>query len=147
MRALLLLLVMALFAPAKADGFVTKASFEDGPLQVTMLNWEQPRGKPFLIVHFEIRNPTDQQARCDWMALSHLERLDGTSMTSNYDVLVDSGTGMTRATGPFMVAQRRKATASVLYILKQGDLPGHLVLPDGRRSARIEMRGKVRWTQ
>jgi hypothetical protein len=147
-RIIFSLLLLGVAAQANTDlGFVTNASFDSGPLRVTLLNYEVPRNKPYLIAHFEIRNPSDQDQICDWKSLVYLLRPDGTTMTSNYDVLVDSGTGGTRATGPFLVARGRKARASVLFVLNPGDLPGHLVLPDGRRSARIDFRGKARWNQ
>ena len=152
MRALLLLALLLpqlagarpVAAQARDEQFTSHAKFEDGPLRVTLLNYEVPRNKPYLIVHFEIANPSDQDERCDWKALVTLQRQDGTSMASNYDVLVDIGTGGARASGPFLVAKRRKARASVLFILSEEDLPGYLVLPDGRRSPTIHFRGKLR---
>jgi hypothetical protein len=147
MRALMLVLMLTALCLAESAGFVSNVAFAAGPLQVRLINYEQPRGKPYLIAHFEIRNPTRAEERCDWMSLCSLERADGSSMGPNYDVLVDSGTGMTRATGPFTVAPGRKVTASVLFILSQGSLPGHLILMDGRRSATINATGRVRWTE
>lgn len=147
MRALTLLLTLALPIFGQSDEFVSNVSFPSGPLQVTLLNYEVARDRPFLIVHFEVRNPSNQEQRCDWRALASLERADGSSMTSNYDVMVDTGTGGSRATGPFPISKGRKARLSLLFILGPSDLPGHLILPDGSRSARIDFRGKVRWTE
>ena len=146
MRALSLLLLLAMPVLPQPKEFVSNVNLQSGPLNVTMINYEVTKDRPYLIVHFEIRNPSDQDERCDWLALARLERPDGTEMYSNYDVMVDAGTGGVRATGPFVVAQRRKARASLLFVLGPQDLPGHLILPDGRRSARIDFRGKVRWT-
>jgi hypothetical protein len=143
MRIWLLILLLAGWAQAEPE-FASNARFDSGPLQVTLINYEVPRDKPYLIVHFEIRNPTDQDLRCDWLSLVALHRRDGSSMASNYDAMVDVGTGGTRATGPFLIPRRRKARCSLLFVLAPEDLPGRLVLPDGRHSARIEFRGKLR---
>jgi hypothetical protein len=147
MRALVCTLLLVSFTLAETEpGWVSHVSYQAGPLHVTLLNHEQPRGKPFLIVHFEVRNEGPEQTRCDWSGLVTLRRQDGTTMSPNYDALVDSGTGPTRTSGPFPIPRKRKARVSVLFVLGPQDLPGYLVLPDGRRSARIEQRGKVRWT-
>lgn len=103
-----------------------------------MVNWEQPRGKNLIIVHFEVRNRTKEEQRCDWTNLVWLRREDGTKMASNYDVLVDSGGGLTRATGPFPVPKRRKIKFTVPFFIRPSDLPARLELLDGRQSRLIE---------
>jgi hypothetical protein len=145
MRALILmmLLLQSVGAQPHEETFSSNVRFEIGPLQVRLINYEVPRNKPYLIIHFEVRNPTAQPERCDWRTLVTLQRPDGTTMSSNYDVLVDNGSGGTRATGPFLLSAGGKARASVLFVLSRDDLPGRLVLPDGRRSAPIEFRGKT----
>lgn len=130
-------------ALAEPGEFVTNATFDSGPLKIRLINYEVPRNKPYLIVHFDIANPTSDDHRCDWASLVRLQSSDGTSMSPNYDVMVDSGTGGTRATGPFLVPRGKKARAAVLFVLSANDLPGRLVLPDGRRSPPIDFRGKV----
>lgn len=146
-RGLFVVLLLLTGSVSAEAGFVTNASFDSGALRVTLLNYEVAKGKPYLIAHFELDNQSNDDQRCDWVSLVTLQCQDGTTMTSNYDVLVDTGTGGARATGPFVVPKRRKARASLLFVLSPGDLPGYLVLPDGRRSARIDFRGKVRWSQ
>lgn len=141
---LLIVLLSAMSAIAEPAEFTTNVRFDSGSLKVTLINHEIPRNKPYLIVHFEIQNPTREEQRCDWVSLVTLERQDGSTMSSNYDLLVDLGTGGTRATGPFAIPKGRKARASVLFVLAEEDLPGRLLLPDGRRSEVIEFRGKRR---
>ncbi len=146
MRWLSFLFLLLLCATVQAEpGFVSQVPYQQGELQVQLLNYEVPRNKPYLIVHYEIRNPTTQEHRCDWVSLISLQRPDGQTMSPNYDVMVDTGTGGARATGPFPLPKGGKARLSILFVLSADDLPGYLLLPDGRKSARIDFRGKPRW--
>lgn len=146
MRPLSFLFLLFLGSWAGAEpGWVSQVRYEQGALQVLMINYEVPRDKPYLIVHYEIRNPSAEEQRCDWQSLVSLKRPDGETMSPNYDVMVDTGTGGARATGPFPIPKGGKARLSVLFVLSADDLPGHLLLPDGRESARIVFRGKPRW--
>ncbi len=146
MKWLYISLVLVTVAVAN-PGFTSRVHYPMGPLKVEMINFEQPRDKPYLIVHFNIRNPDNEDHRCDWRQLIALEREDKSTMSSNYDVLVDSGGGLTRATGPFLVPKKGKVKASLLFVLAPGDLPGRLQVPDGRFSTPIEARGKARWNK
>ncbi len=105
-----------------------------------MVNWEQPRGKNLIVVHFEVKNPTREEHRCDWRELIWLVHESGNRMSTNYDVLVDSGTGLTRASGPFLVPKRRRIKFSVPFFIAESDLPARLVLVDGRQSRLLTQR-------
>lgn len=140
----LLVLWTALGLWASEPGFSQHVRFTLGPLDVLMINYEVPRGKPYLIVHFEIRNPTRQEHRCDGRSLASLRRADGSVLDTSYDLLVDQGQGGTRAVGPFLVPPRGKVRASMMFLLGPDDLPGQLELPDGRRSLPIHFRGQSR---
>lgn len=146
MRWLSFLFLLLLCADVQAEpGFVSQVPYQQGELQVRLLNYEVARNKPYLIVHYEVRNPSREELRCDWVSLISLQRPDGQTMRPNYDVMVDSGSGGARATGSFPVPRGGKARLAVLFVLSADDLPGHLVLPDGRKSARIDFRGKPGW--
>lgn len=148
MKWFYLCFLLATIAAAEANpGFTSRVQYNDGPLQIELINFEQPRDKPYLIVHFNIKNPDGEDHRCDWRQLVVLERQDKSTMSSNYDVLVDSGGGLTRATGAFLVPKKGKVKASLLFVLAPGDLPGRLQTPDGRFSALIEAKGKARWNK
>lgn len=137
-RRLLLLLLLAQVLPVRAEeGFGNNVSYPMEPFQVRMINWELTRGKKHLLVHFEVKNPTGEEHRCDWQQLIFLRRQDDSTMNSNYDALVDMGGGLTRTVGPFLMKKRSKVRVTVPFFLGQGDLPGRLELPDGRTSALI----------
>lgn len=145
---LLLGLLLAVFARAEVDReFTSQVNYTVPPFEVLFRNFEQPRDKPYLIAHFRVRNPGHDEQRFPWRELIVLERADGTTLVSNYDVLVDSGGGLTRAHGDFLIQGRRRVDVSVLFMLAPGDLPGRLVLPDGRRSVLISPTGRARWNQ
>ncbi len=145
--AALLICMTAVALAHTQEQFFSNVGYKFGPLEVTFKNFEQPRGKPYLIAHFQIKNPDQEDHRCNWKELIVLETATGQHLNSNYDVLVDSGGGLTRATGPFLVPGRGGVDASLLFILGPGDLPGRLLLPDGRRSVEIQAKGRAHWNR
>lgn len=135
MRKSFVLLLLLLGSVSLAEEPLgTRATFQVGPLELLMVNWEQPRGKNLIVVHFEAKNPSRDDHRCDWRELIWLVHENGNRMSTNYDVLVDSGTGLTRASGPFVVPKRRRVKFSVPFFIAETDLPARLVLVDGRQS-------------
>lgn len=133
----LLLFVLLTFPVLAEEGFRTNVLYHLEPFEVRLINWELTRDRAHLLVHFEVRNPTSEEHRCDWGELVFLRRQDGTGMASNYDALVDMGGGLTRTVGPFLMKKRSKVRVTVPFFLGEGDLPGRLELPDGKTSALI----------
>ena len=120
--------------------FGNGANFTHESLQVTLTHYEAAKRQPILFVHFEVKNPESEPKICAWKELVTLVRADGSRLTSNYDALVDLGTGATRTVGPFTLAARRKAKVAVPFLLAPDDLPANLELPDGRQSPIIPAR-------
>lgn len=139
-----LFLALCCTAVYAAPTFGNGAEFTLEELEVTLTHYEVAKNQPVIFAHFQVKNPTSEPKTCSWKDLVSLVRTDGSQFQSNYDALVDLGTGATRTVGPFTLPPRRKARVAVPFLLGDNDLPARLELADGRQSALIPARRKRR---
>lgn len=133
--AVCILVVAVISSPAAEDFLKPNTTINVDGLEVLMRNWDLAKSRKILFVHFVIRNREKVDRRCDWKELAWLIRPDGRVQSSNYDALVDSGTGFTRATGPVLVPRGgRRIKISVPFLLNETDLPARIRLPNGSES-------------
>ena len=134
LKAILMLVVCSQIASAQSL-LKPYTAFQHNELNVLMKNWDLARDKKTLFVHFEVRNPGATDLRCPWKELVSFVLKDGSFMRSNYDALVDVGTGFTRATGPVLIPRGgKKVQIAVPFLLSPNQFPGHIQLSDGRIS-------------
>ena len=131
--------LVLLASPIMAEDVLKpNTSVNIGELEVLMRNWDLAKSKKIVFVHFVVRNRGKMDQRCDWRDLAWLVKADGELMASNYDALVDSGTGFVRATGPVVIPKGgRRVKISVPFLIGKTDLPARIQTSNGRRSPKF----------
>ena len=136
---LLLLIHGALRAEEKA--WRGPLEFESQEVKVKLLNWELTSDGKWLLVHLTLRSTAKESVYFSWQRLLTLETAEAVHLSPNYDALVDrNGAGLTRTVGDFELKPGEKASISIPFVLGKGDLPGRLLLEDGRPSELIKPR-------
>lgn len=134
--SLALSLLLLLTTSGLSEPFLQpNTTFRIGELQILMRNWDLAKSKKILFVHFEVRNFSKIPQRCSWRELVWLIGPEGEVVSSNYDALVDSGTGFSRATGPVEIPKGgKRIKISVPFVLGPNDLPARIQISDGHLS-------------
>lgn len=135
----LLLLLLVVVVRAEEKAWRGPLEFESQEVKVKLLNWEVAQHGQWLIVHLTVRSTAKEPVYFSWQRLLTLETSEGAHLSPNYDALVDrNGAGLTRTVGDFQLKPGEKANISIPFVLGDGDLPGRLLLEDGRPSELIK---------
>lgn len=133
------LLVCLLFGQAHGqETWSSPTTFTHAEVEVHILNYELTRDRKYLLVHAKLRSLAKDPLYFDWRSLILLQCRDGENLRPNFDALVDrNGAGLTRTVGEFELRPREKARITIPFLLGEDELPGKLLLPDGRVSREI----------
>lgn len=137
----LLLLLLMVAGGAEEKAWRGPLEFESQEVRVRLLNWEVTQHGKWLLIHLTLRSMAKEPLYFSWQRLLTLETAEGAHLSPNYDALVDrNGAGLTRTVGDFELKPGEKANISIPFVLGEGDLPGRLLLEDGRPSELIRPR-------
>lgn len=137
----LLLWGFMVLALASAEGrtWSSPMTYRFGEIEVRILNWELTRDRKTLLLHAKLQNQGSEAAYCRWKDMLVYETAEGESFGSNFDALVDrNGAGLTRTVGEFRLSRKERVRITMPFLLKEEDLPGRFVLPDGSRSILVK---------
>lgn len=114
-------------------------SFEYKQVEARLLNWELTRDRKTMLIHAKLQSLSREPLYLNWRELIILRNVNGESVGSNYDALVDrNGAGLTRTVGDFRLSPGERVNITIPFLLNLEDYPFHLELPDGRHSILVK---------